>query len=307
MSKRRRTAYIYNIIAALIFGVSGPIIKKTVGYIDPLPLLAYRFAISGLIALAYFGIRKPHLPRKFKNKIGLILYGIFAVTLAIGLLFLAFDQTSSLSTTMITSNGPLFIVLAGALVLHERITKQEKIGITIALMGSIIIVATPLLNGPGTRASLTGNILALAHMFAGATGVIIGKITLRGRVSPTTLAHASFLIGMFTLIPAAFYFSGAFETIRQIVTAPLPVHASAWFLAIVTGIVGHIARNRGIKSIEVSEATLFAYLTPLFAAPLAIYWLGDKLTFPFIIGGIVIGTGVYIAEHKIHKTRRKRG
>ncbi|NTV79075.1 MAG: EamA family transporter [Clostridiales bacterium] len=37
---------------------------------------------------------------------------------------------------------------------------------------------------------------------------------------------------------------------------------------------------------------------PIFAAPLAVIWLGEKITPVFIIGAIIIAVGVFIAEVK---------
>ncbi|MBI4157275.1 hypothetical protein HY502_00290, partial [Candidatus Woesebacteria bacterium] len=36
----------------------------------------------------------------------------------------------------------------------------------------------------------------------------------------------------------------------------------------------------------------------LFAAPLAVLWLGEKINSQFIVGAIVIALGVFIAEYK---------
>ena len=52
------------------------------------------------------------------------------------------------------------------------------------------------------------------------------------------------------------------------------------------------------KSIEIGEASLFAYLYPLFSTPLAVVWLGEKITPMFIVGAVVITIGVVIAEIK---------
>ena len=69
-------------------------------------------------------------------------------------------------------------------------------------------------------------------------------------------------------------------------------------MAFLSGIVGYALWIKGQKSIEVSEAGLFAYLTPIFGAPLAVWWLGEKITPIYIIGALIITLGVFIAEYK---------
>ena len=69
-------------------------------------------------------------------------------------------------------------------------------------------------------------------------------------------------------------------------------------MAIVSGSLAYYLFNKAQKTIEISEASVFSYLYPLFSAPLAVLWLGESITPVFIIGGIIIAIGVTIAEVK---------
>jgi drug/metabolite transporter (DMT)-like permease len=55
------------------------------------------------------------------------------------------------------------------------------------------------------------------------------------------------------------------------------------------------------KSIEIGEVGVFYYLQPVIAAPIAVVWLGEKVTLPFIAGAAIIAIGVGIAEYKRSK------
>ena len=70
------------------------------------------------------------------------------------------------------------------------------------------------------------------------------------------------------------------------------------YMALISGTLAYSLWVRGQKTIEISEAGIFSYLTPIYAAPIAIIWLGESITTPFIIGSILIATGVVIAEYK---------
>jgi DME family drug/metabolite transporter len=69
-------------------------------------------------------------------------------------------------------------------------------------------------------------------------------------------------------------------------------------MALISGALGYFLFSLGQKSIEASEATVFSYIKPIFAVPLAVIWLGEKITVPFIIGSIIITLGVAVAEIK---------
>ena len=86
--------------------------------------------------------------------------------------------------------------------------------------------------------------------------------------------------------------------IDEVANLALPYHLGVWYMALISGTLAYALWIRGQKSIEISEAGVFAYLVPIFAAPLAVLWLGETITTPFIIGSVVVAIGVYIAETK---------
>lgn len=294
----RLTAYFMMLLVSIIWGVAGPVIKYTLAYFPPLVFLSYRFAISTVIALIYFSVTKPKAP---KHMGGIILYSLLAVPVGLGLIFFGFDKTTSIAGSVLSSLGPLAAVAAGALILHERVTHKEKWGMTVALLGSLVVVFTPLLGNGGSRLELfgkvEGNIILVVGQIIDVGSALLVKLLLRNKISATVLTHVSFIIGFLVITPLAFL-SHDFSVI---LTAPFSAHLGVWFMAIVSGTIAYILRNKAVKTIEVSEAALFSYLYPLWAAPLSIFWLGEKITPVFIFGSSIIAAGVVLAEYKRRK------
>ena len=75
-------------------------------------------------------------------------------------------------------------------------------------------------------------------------------------------------------------------------------------MAIISGNLAFYLSNKAQKSIEIGEQSLFSYLYPLFSLPLAVLWLGEKVTPIYIFGGIIIIIGVAIAEVKKKRYNR---
>ncbi|MDP3994763.1 MAG: EamA family transporter, partial [bacterium] len=75
-------------------------------------------------------------------------------------------------------------------------------------------------------------------------------------------------------------------------------HLGVLFMALISGNLAYSLWIKGQKTIEIGEAALFNYLYPVFAIPLAILWLKETVTIPFVIGAIIIVIGVFIAEIK---------
>lgn len=297
MNRRRFTAYAFMLIVSVIWGVAGPVIKFSLDSFPPLVFLSYRFAISTVIALLYLAVAKPHMPKSGKDQWTIIFYSLCSVTFGLGFLFYGFDKTTSLAGSVLTSTGPLAVIIAGAIFLKEHVTSRERLGVGIAFLGTLVTIVYPLLNGLGVGA-MEGNLLILASIVLDTIASILIKVIVRGKISPQFLAHVSFIIGFVTIAPVALYLYRTQDIVALISQAPLSAHLGVWFMAIFSGTIAYTLRNIAVKSIEVSETAVFTYLYPLWAAPLALWWLGETITTPFLVGAGIIAMGVIVAEYK---------
>lgn len=297
MTRYRLHSYIYLTIVSMIWGAAGPIIKFTLGAIDPLIFLGYRFTISGIFALAYFILKKPHFPSPKKSIPYSIFYGLLAFTLALGFLFLGLDKTSILNTTIISLLGPLMVVAGGSVLFHDHITKKEKLGIGIVLTGIVVATVIPLINGH-IASELTGNILIFLFVVADAAAALVAKRLVQQKIDAFTLTNFGLIVGAATIIPFALVDQGFSTAMSQIMTLPFKYHLGVWYMALISGTLAYFLFILGQKSIEVSEAIIFRYLGPIFAVPLAVFWLGEEITGYFIIGAGITLVGIFIAEYK---------
>ena len=296
MSSHRVKAYFYLILVAAIWGMAGPIIKYTLGGIEPLPFLTIRFFISSLIAVPLLLFRKTNIFQKKHFKKALI-FSFLASTVALGLLFAGIERTTALNATFITLIGPLLIAAAGVLYLNEHITKREKVGILIAFIGSVFLILQPLLEYGLNSGQLLGNILVFGYLLANTVSVVYAKQNLREHVDPLDLTSLMFIVGFVTLFPITlFLYKGDFIT--QISTLDTSHYLGILYMALISGSLAYYLWIKAQKTIEVGEAALFGYFKPIFATPLAIFWLGESFTPMFIFVTIIIITGVAVAEYK---------
>src|SRR3989344_9490863 len=130
----RYKAYLQLLLVSAIWGFAGPVIKFSLRELSPLVFLFYRFAIAGTFAI----LTLPFFRIKISPKV--LLYSFLTSTISLGLLFLGYNLTSSIEGALISAIGPLLTATAGVMFLRERVTAREKIGIAIALVGTLIIV-----------------------------------------------------------------------------------------------------------------------------------------------------------------------
>ncbi|PIS12465.1 hypothetical protein COT70_00765 [candidate division WWE3 bacterium CG09_land_8_20_14_0_10_47_33] len=310
MDKNRLLAYLAMLLTVAIWGVAGPVIKVTLRDIQPFTFLALRFFINTIvispILYLYLKTRPPDPPTprlRWASLPRLFFLTLLGTTSTLALIFLGMDRTSALDATLISATAPLFIVIGGSLVcikgvvcLKETVTQWEKIGLTIALAGVGITILQPFLEqGIFAKGNLLGNLLVFASNFTWAAFTLFAKEDFR-RYTPFLITASSFIFGFFTFLPLALL-----ENPNLLVTIyhlPLTARLGVLYMSLFSSVVAYFTYAWGVEKIEASKAALFLYLQPLFAAPFAYLWLGEKVTPAFIFGAAVIATGVVLTESR---------
>jgi len=298
LDKKRLTAYIALTITSVIWGIGAVLIKYSLNYTSPFTFLFYRFAIVAIIFLPIFihQVRKNSL--KLKDLPFLILLGFMATTFNLTLLFNGMKLTSAIEATFIGALSPILIVIGGAMFLKEEVTVQEKIGVLFAFGGSIFIIIQPILaNGKLAITSLEGNLMVLlATIVWGAYSLLARKRESTKKCTPLLLTSFTFIIGFLTITP--FFLMEKLKAAEPLFWVDPHAIPGIIYMSLLGSCIGFFCYNLGFSLIEASEATIFSYLTPIFAFPLAILWLGEKIDSWFILGAMLVFIGVFLTEYK---------
>lgn len=285
------------LVVALVWGIASPVIKFTLDGFHADLFLAYRFGISTIVALIIFAVSGVHLP-KDKNTLFLIfLYGFLNSVVSLGFLFFGMENTSVLEAGLITLTSPLIVSTVGVYFLHEHVTKREKIGMGIAILGTALTIIGPLLDNT-QNLRFSGNLLVFGYVISTVITTLISKKILKKGAHPMTMTNISFIIGFISFLGFLFTKSSITEIYNQIAAVPTQYHLGVLYMAIISGTLAFYLSNKAQKTIEIGEQSLFGYLYPIFSLPLAVYWLGEKLTPIYIVGAIIVAIGVVIAELK---------
>lgn len=292
----RFIAYLLLLTTVAVWGVAAPVIKYTLQFIPPFSFLFWRMLINSVIVapLLFFHLKKN--PVKASDWPKLILLGLLGTSATLGLIFLGFDRTTSLDGVLLVSISPIFIVIGGALFLKEQVTRLERIGLAVAVAGTLTAISEPILEaGAFAIENLFGNLLVMGSVFTWTAFVLAAKEDYK-RHSPFLITSFSFLVGLATFFPATLLEKSlsipSFEAIPGIL-----------YMSLASSIVAYMLHGYGLKFIEASEASLFYYLQPVFAAPFALLWLGEKITTAFLLGAAIIALGVVLTEYRPGKLR----
>lgn len=298
MSRKRTIAYAALIVNTIVWGAAAPIVKPALSFIRPEQFLFYRFLVASIVSFPFLIPLLMRAKFTFGDVARIIVLELLGTTIILETIYVALRSTSAIEASMIYSTSPLFVTLAGVLLLKERETTREWKGLFLALAGSVLITVEPLIKNshPSLQASFEGNMLMILQNVLWALYLIVAKRMYR-KFPMIAVSGLSFLVGLVSFFALSLPYGNPIASFIPHMSIA-PVAFAVVYMAIFGSIIGATLYLFGQNLIEVSEASIFTYLQALVALPLSILWLGEKLTPTMIVGAFVIALGVYLGELK---------
>lgn len=308
------TSYFYLLIATIIWSLATPLVKYALNDIDPIFFLFFRFFIVTILCL-------PFLIHYFKKKkynrydwFNLILFAITGQVVLI-IFFIGLDLTTATDSIIIGLLGPLVTIAAGHYFYRDKINLIKEIGIFIAFIGAILVIAEPLFSATNGIAKnrFLGNLLISTNIIIGTFWVVYSKflfgtnsIKLIGfmkkigiklhkkKYDEVEFNLISFLLAFVALLP--FYAYNFQEYNHKIMTISSTSLAVIVYMAVFSSILAYILYIKAQAKLDVSEVSILSYITPLFSLPASFYILGETPSKFAVIGLIVIFTGIVVTK-----------
>ncbi len=291
MSKTK-LAVLALIIANIIWGAASPLLKWSMEVVHPFTLAFARFAIPALLVAL---IRPQSLTIRMKDVPLFFAAGVFGSVINIGAFLLGINQTTSINSPIISSAGPVFLLLASIIFLKEHPTRKMLLGNLLGLTGVLLIVVEPLLRATRS-ASLMGNLLLVVATIGSVSGTIFAKKLAR-RYDAFSITFWTFAIGSIFFI---------FPMLREIGTYGLLPQLSRQGLfgivygAVFSSFIGYLLFFWSLKHLFASQTSVFTYMDPIVAMLIAAPLLGEYPNLFFIAGTFLVFFGIFVAEGRIH-------
>ncbi|MBI4091150.1 DMT family transporter [candidate division WWE3 bacterium] len=341
--KKKKLVIAFLILTTIIWGAAGPIIKYTLEYVPPFTFLFLRFLTSTAVILPFMIFEERQNPVSKKDILNLVILSFLGGTLTLGFTFYGFKYTSSLDASLIGALSPIFILIASSRLLGEKITKNEKIGSAVAIIGTLVVALQPLLEkGSASTNSqalsqILGNLFIVVSLLTWTAytiwskkildhipsklGFIFHYLHLRSTMkqySPIFMTAVLCVVSLITFAPLSLYeiyqiknqqepipFSNqslnplantyAFPNLPAEMIKPL---LGILYMGVFSTLVAYGLYEWAIKEIPVAETAIFAYLQPIFTIPFAYVIVGERITFWYLIGGLIVLAGIYLSERK---------
>jgi len=263
------------VLAAFCFGTTFLVVQNAVDDVEPVPFLAVRFLIGGVV-LGLIGRRRTATAGERRH-------GVAAgVALLVGYVLqtVGLQYTSPATSAFLTYLLVVFVPLLTFVALRRRPHPLTLVGLGCAVGGLV------LLTGGAAMSLGRGEVLTLGCALAFAAHIVIlGETAARHDAIRLTC------IQVLTVGLACLAASGA--------TGGLAMPATAWAAAAFTGIfataLAFFAMVWAQRIVGPSRAALILLLEPVFAALLS--WVtGDSLPASALAGGLLILVSVVVAE-----------
>ena len=259
-------------------------------------IFVLRFIMAYLLLLGYTLIRKQFrlFANVWQDELLMVALGVTGGSLYFLTENSAMIYTTTTNTSLIVCLCPLFAALLIALFFRsQRLHGIQIVGTIMAAIGVIIVV----LNGRFVlHLSPLGDTLAFGACLCWALYSLL-MIPASYRYDTLFITRKVFFYGLLSMSP---YFLIHPDLPSPSVVLRPDVLANLVFLGCVASMLCYLAWNWVIKKLGAVIATNYVYFNPVTTVIFAWLILSERITIYFLIGTILILTGMYLCNKKKH-------
>ena len=281
---------ISGLIAASIWGGMYVVSKVVLEVIPPFSLLAMRLILGALTLGGVVALRRRagFTRRQFLDSflVGIVGYGI-----SLGFQFVGTKLSTASNGALVTSATPAFVLLFAPFLLSEQTTLRGVVALAISSLGVIAVIDPRTADFSSTL--FMGNLSLLGAALTWALySVLVRKVS---KSADLLISSTVMLVGG---IPTSVFF-GYFEFQKQGFGEITPgILGGILFLGIISTAVAMFLWNFAFAELPATIASLTFFAQPVVGTLLGWFFLGEKITPLFLIGGLMIGAGLAISSSK---------
>jgi drug/metabolite transporter (DMT)-like permease len=265
----------------------------------PVALAFWRWTVALVILapLAY-----PHVRRQWR-----VILGAWRVLCVLALLatvfqhipvYIGLHDTTATNAALLNSATPILIFILSRVLVGERLSIQQALGVAISLCGVIAIVAR-------------GDVMLLAslHLNGGDLWVLLATLAwavytvcLRWRpaeLDPLAMLWTICAVGVTAMLPL---YAWELASGRSLHVTAIALTGIA-YMGIFATVVAYIFWNRAVQLIGPNRAGPFMYLMLVYTPLLAIVFLGERLHLYHFVGCALILGGIFLTARAPEKAQ----
>jgi drug/metabolite transporter (DMT)-like permease len=279
------------ILCHTLTGTASVSTRYLISVLDPVEIAFMRYFFGGLILLpAFFFFRSPNLNRDLLFKI--IVLGILFFALFPFLFSYAFVYTNVARGSLVLATMSIWAMLLSKLMGHEKFSFLSLAAIGLTLSGLFIALSDKLILSLQGSVSFKGELIMLLAAMCGAIYAVMSRSVLK-QVLATTMTPIAMLAGCLFLFP--FTISNGIDD-HILSLSPMQMGLMI-YLGIVAGGIAFFLFNWALIRTTATFNTMFVTLNPITAIFLAYLFLGEMISINFIIGVLIVFSGLGLAVY----------
>lgn len=221
----------------------------------------------------------------------LVLAGVFFAC-DLGVWHLSIMYTSVANSTLEANFAPIFVTLGAWLLFGQKVTRPFLVALAVTLAGAVLLISPNL----GVPANSGGGSTALIGDALGVLTAVFYASYMLALKSATRLASTARIMAVSTTIAALALLPYALMTAERF----MPANAHGWLVLAGLALVPHVAGQSLIAwafaHLPASFSSVTLLLQPVLAAVYAWVLLGEGMSAPQVVGGIIVLAGIYLAR-----------
>ncbi|MBJ3763302.1 DMT family transporter [Maribius pontilimi] len=259
--------------------------KFIVADAPPLTALAFRFALSGALAVG-IACALGQSWRLTRTQWRLtFLFGLCQNALYLGLNFIAMRSIDAGLASIIASTMPLLVAFTGWTLLGERLQTSAIAGLFAGLAGVTLIMGSRISGGVDPQ--------GLALCIAGVLALTLATLTLRGASSG---GNVLMVVGLQMLVGSALLAVAALMLERWQVDWSIPLAVAFFYTTLVPGLAATLTWFVLVRRIGPTRAATFHFLNPFLGVAIAAAVLGERIGPLDVLGVAIIMVGILAVQ-----------
>lgn len=281
------------VVAAVLWSGNFVIARGFSTKIPPFTINFFRWSSAATLLFPF--IIKPLWAEKgiiYKNWKYFFAVSVSCILLFNSFIYIAGHHTSAINMALIgTTTTPIITIVLAVIFFKEKLKPLRIVGLIICIAGILTLLSNGSVSVLMAFRFSQGDWWVLVGAFFFAVYTLLVKKKPAG-ISSLVFLFVFFFLGAAMLLPFYLWEHSYSEPISwngQLVSIVA-------YLGIGTSLISYLCWNAAILRIGPSRTALFGNLIPIFSSFEAVMWLGEKIEYIHLISGVLVITGLVVAN-----------
>jgi drug/metabolite transporter (DMT)-like permease len=282
--------YLLLLLVPLFWGGAFGSGKHVLTEIPPFLTATLRFGLASLLMMLWLTYKKGWdfqlLKERWKGLLLLSATGIFGYN---AFFFLGMQYTSATNGSLVVAMNPVSTTLAAVLFLGEAWSRRLGFGMTLSLLGLLVVITGGSWETIRTLSFNAGDILLLGSVVSWSVYSTAGKVVMKG-MSPLLVSTVTTIVGTLGLFIGSLIEGGWGKLPGLSLQSGLEIV----YMAVFATVIAFLLWNYGIQKIGASKTSAYVNLVPIMATTIAVLIYGEQVTWVHAVGVVLTVSGVLL-------------